>query len=102
MFDLSTLRRPYFAFCIAPAMRGFREINKAALADGVISMKHKELIGVAMALTPEFDYFRKVRPKSAVVADVTKKELVKATFVVLALRTDAAFTHGSHLMADPT
>lgn len=81
-------------------MKGFQEMDKAALAEGAISKKHKELIAIAVALTTQCGYCLEVHRKAAVAAGATEQELAEATFVAVALRAGAALTHGTHLIID--
>ncbi|MBA4111132.1 MAG: carboxymuconolactone decarboxylase family protein [Aquabacterium sp.] len=82
-------------------MKGFQEMDKAALAEGAISKKHKELIAIAVALTTQCGYCLEVHRKAAVAAGANEQELAQATFVAVALRAGAALTHGTHLITDP-
>ena len=78
-----------------------QEMDKAALAEGAISKKHKELIAIAVALTTQCGYCLEVHRKAAVAAGANEQELAQATFVAVALRAGAALTHGTHLITDP-
>lgn len=82
-------------------MKGFQEMDKAALAEGAISKNHKELIAIAVALTTQCGYCLEVHRKAAVAAGANEQELAQATFVAVALRAGAALTHGTHLITDP-
>lgn len=82
-------------------MKGFQEMDKAALAEGAISKKHKELIAIAVALTTQCGFCLEVHRKAAVAAGANEQELAQATFVAVALRAGAALTHGTHLITDP-
>ncbi len=101
MFDFSNLKKiPRLAAGAPAAMKGFQELDKAALAEGAISKKHKELMAIAVVLTTQCGYCLEVHRKAAVAAGATEQELAEATFVAVALRAGAALTHGTHLMAD--
>lgn len=76
-------------------------MDKAALAEGAISKKHKELIAIAVALTTQCGFCLEVHRKAAVAAGANEQELAQATFVAVALRAGAALTHGTHLITDP-
>ncbi|MDI1348784.1 carboxymuconolactone decarboxylase family protein [Aquabacterium sp.] len=82
-------------------MKGFQEMDKAALAEGAISKNHKELIAIAVALTTQCGFCLEVHRKAAVAAGANEQELAQATFVAVALRAGAALTHGTHLITDP-
>lgn len=101
MFDFNNLKKlPRLAAGSPAAMKGFQDLDKAALAEGAISKKHKELMAIAVALTTQCGYCLEVHRKAAIAAGATEEELSEATFVAVALRAGAALTHGTHLMAD--
>ena len=83
---------------LAPdAMAAFWAFDKAALADGEIPKKYKELMAVAVALTTQCAYCIEVHRKGALEAGATEKELAETVFVSSALRAGGALTHGTHL-----
>lgn len=75
-------------------------MDKASLAEGAISKKHKELIAIGVALTTQCGYCLEAHRKTAVASGATEQELPEATFVAVALPAGAALTHGTHLMPD--
>ncbi len=81
-----------------PAMKAFQALDQAALADGAIPKKYKELMAVAVALTTQCPYCLEIHKKHAVDAGATQEELAEVTFVAAALRAGAAVVHGTHLM----
>jgi AhpD family alkylhydroperoxidase len=101
MFDMKNLAR----FCTieagAPvAMRGFNAFNDAALADGAVPKKYKELIALGVALTTQCGYCLEIHRKAAVAAGATEAEIAETIMVAAALRAGAALTHGTHLLVD--
>ena len=83
---------------LAPeGMTAFRAYDKAALADGAIPKKYKELVAIAVALTTQCAYCIEVHRQHALKAGVTEQELAEAVHVTAALRAGAAITHGTHL-----
>jgi AhpD family alkylhydroperoxidase len=101
MFDMSHLKRLGPMGKLAPeAMAGFQALDKAALTDGAIPKKYKELMAIAIALTTQCPYCIDVHRKAAVAAGATPEEMAETVFVVAALRAGAAFTHGSHLFPE--
>lgn len=101
MFDFNNLKKlPALATKAPAAMNGFKVFDAAALADGAISKKNKELIAIAVALTTQCGYCLEVHRKAAVAAGATEEELAETVFVAAALRAGAALTHGTHLVAD--
>ena len=71
--------------------------DKAALADGAIPKKYKELMAIAVALTTQCPYCIEVHRQQALKAGVTEQELAEVVHVAAALRAGAAITHGTHL-----
>ena len=83
---------------LAPeGMTAFRAYDKAALADGAIPKKYKELMAIAVALTTQCPYCIEVHRQEALKAGVTEQELAEVVHVAAALRAGAAITHGTHL-----
>ena len=84
---------------LAPeAMAAFQAYDKAALSDGAIPKKYKELMAIAVALTTQCPYCIEIHRQQALKAGVTEQELAEAVHVAAALRAGAAITHGTHLM----
>ena len=101
MFDFKNLTRiPSIASKAPAAMEGFKALDAAALADGAIPRKYKELIALAVALTTQCGYCLEVHRKAALRAGATEEELAETVFVAVALRAGAALTHGTHLFED--
>ena len=83
---------------LAPeGMAAFRAYDKAALADGAIPKKYKELMAIAVALTTQCPYCIEVHRQEALKAGVTEQERAEAVQVAAALRAGAAIAHGTHL-----
>lgn len=80
------------------AMTTFRAFDKAALADGAIPKRYKELMAIAVALTTQCPYCIEVHRQAAVEMGVTEKELAEVVFIASALRAGGAITHGTHLL----
>ena len=101
MFDIANLKKiPKLAAKAEAAMDGFKALDAAALADGAISRKNKELMAIAVALTTQCGYCLEVHKKAAFAAGATEEELAETVFVAAALRAGAALTYGTHLVAD--
>ena len=79
-------------------MKAFEALDQAALADGAIPKKYKELMAVAVALTTQCPYCLEIHKDFAIKAGATEEELAEVTFVAAALRAGAAVVHGTHLM----
>ena len=101
MFSMKNLSKLPEINKLAPEAAGaFWAYDKAALADGAIPKKYKELMAIAVALTTQCAYCIEVHRQAAIAAGVTEQEFAEAIFVVAALRAGAAVTHGTHLFAD--
>ncbi len=86
---------------LAPAvMKAFWAFDKAAVSDGAIPVKYKELIAVAVALTTQCPYCIGIHSGNARKAGATETELVEAAMVSASLRAGAAVTHATHALAD--
>jgi AhpD family alkylhydroperoxidase len=85
---------------LAPeVMKAFWTFDKAAVAEGAIPVKYKELIAVAVALTTQCPYCIDIHSGNARKAGATEAELVEAAMVAAALRAGAAVTHATHALA---
>ena len=85
---------------LAPeAFAAFVAFDKAVVKPGAISVKHKELIAVAVALTTQCPYCIEIHSKAAKQAGATEQELAETTLIAAALRAGAAMTHGTHALA---
>lgn len=85
---------------LAPeSLKAFRAFDKAAVADGAIPTKYKELIAVAVALTTQCPYCIAIHGRAARSAGATDTELAEAALVAAALRAGGAVTHATHLFA---
>ena len=83
---------------LAPeAMSTFRAFDKAALAEGAIPKKYKELMAIAVALTTQCPYCIEVHREQALKAGASEQELAEVVFVAMTLRAGGAITHGTHL-----
>ena len=84
---------------LAPeAFQGFVAFDKAAFEGGVIPLKYKELMAVAVALTTQCPYCIELHAKKARKAGATGQELAETTLVAAALRAGGAVTHGTHAL----
>ena len=79
-------------------MKAFWAFDKAAVAEGAIPVKYKELIAVAVALTTQCPYCIEIHNGNARRAGATDAELVEAAVVAAALRAGAAITHATHVL----
>ena len=97
MYDMKNLTKFSRLGELAPeAFKAFVEFEKAALKEGTIPVKYKELMAVAVALTTQCPYCIEIHSKKAKKAGATEQELAETTLVAAALRAGAAMTHGTH------
>jgi AhpD family alkylhydroperoxidase len=80
------------------ATNAFWAYDKAALADGVIPKKYKELMAITVALTTQCAYCIEVHRHAALKSGVTEQEMAEAVHVASAVRAGGAITHGTHLL----
>src|SRR5205814_9370464 len=86
---------------LAPqVMKAFWAFDKAAVADGAIPVKYKELIAVAVALTTQCPYCIDIHSGNARRAGATDAEIAEAAMVSAALRAGGAITHATHALPD--
>ena len=100
MYDKANLTKIKKMNELAPeVMKAFWAFDKAAVAEGAIPVKYKELIAVAVALTPQCPYCIEIHSSNARKAGATEAELTEAAMVAAALRAGAAVTHATHALS---
>src|SRR3954465_6072109 len=99
MYDLKNLTKMQRYAELAPeAFKGFVEFDQAVIKHGVVPVKYKELIAVAVALTTQCPYCIDIHAKRAKKAGATEQELAETALVTAALRAGGAITHGTHAL----
>jgi len=99
MYDLKNLTKLKRLGELAPeAFKGFTAFDEAAFKGGVIPLKYKELMAVAVALTTQCPYCIDIHAKKAKRAGATGQELAETSLIAAALRAGAAVTHGTHVL----
>lgn len=76
------------------AFSAFINFDSAALKDGLLSAKEKELIAVAVAHTTGCPYCISLHVKGAKKQGATKEEVAEAILVATALKAGSALAHG--------
>jgi AhpD family alkylhydroperoxidase len=100
MYDMKNLTKFKTMEELAPdAFKAFIAFDSAALKEGAIPAKYKELMAIAVALTTQCPYCIEIHTKKAKKAGATEAELAETTLVAAALRAGAAMTHGTHTLA---
>jgi len=99
MYNKENLAKLKKMDALAPqVMKAFWAFDKAAVADGAIPVKYKELIAVAVALTTQCPYCIDIHSNSARKAGATDAEIVEAAMVAASLRAGGAVTHATHAL----
>lgn len=101
MYNKNNLGKLKKMDALAPeVMKAFWAFDKAAVADGVIPVKYKELIAVAVAVTTQCPYCIDIHSNNARNAGAGDAELAEAAMVAAALRAGGAVTHATHALSD--
>ena len=99
MYDMKNLARMKKIGELAPdAFKSFVAFDEAVFKGGVIPLKFKELMAVAVALTTQCPYCIEIHAKKARKAGASEQELAETTLVAAALRAGGAITHGTHTL----
>jgi AhpD family alkylhydroperoxidase len=99
MYDMANLKKFKKLGELAPeAFKSFVAFDEAAFKGGVIPLKYKELMAVAVALTTQCPYCIEIHGQRAKKAGATEQELAETTLVAAALRAGGAMTHGTHTL----
>src|SRR5437763_4903188 len=97
MYDMKNINKLKKYGDLTPAgWQGFLAFDKAAMADGALPTKTKELIALAVAFTTQCPYCIEIHAKKAKAAGCTDAEIAETTVVAAALRAGGAITHGTH------
>jgi len=97
LYEMSNVNKLKLLATHAPeAMQAFVAFDKAALADGVISSKYKELIAVGVAFTTQGPYCIDIHAHKAREWGASDQEIAECVLVAAALRAGGAITHGTH------
>src|ERR1700710_3013919 len=98
MYDMANLKKlGALGKGASKAMEAFWAFDKAALADGAVPKKYKELIAVAVALTTQCPYCLELHRTAPEAAGATQGELAETALVAAALRAAGAITHATHV-----
>jgi AhpD family alkylhydroperoxidase len=101
MYDMKNIKHLATIGTHAPkAMQAFAAFDAAAMADGAVPVKYKELIALGVAHTTQCPYCIEIHVGKARAAGATDAELAETIMVTAALRAGAAVTHGTHCFHD--
>jgi AhpD family alkylhydroperoxidase len=99
MYDLKNLSKMKNLEVHAPeAMKAFVAFDKAALAEGAIPRKYKELMALAVGFTTQCPYCIELHSNKAREMGASDSEIAESVLVAAALRAGGAITHGTHAM----
>jgi AhpD family alkylhydroperoxidase len=99
MYDTKNLSKMKTLADLAPeAMKAFVAFDKAAVAEGAIPVKYKELIALGVAFTTQCPYCIEIHSNNARKAGTSDQEIAEAVLVAAALRAGGAITHGTHAL----
>jgi AhpD family alkylhydroperoxidase len=99
MYDMKNMTKLKKFGDLAPAAwQGFVAFDKAAMADGALPVKTKELIALGVAMTTQCPYCIEIHTKRAKTAGCSEAEIAETVLVAAALRAGAAVTHGTHAL----
>ena len=99
MYDIKNLDKMKTLEVHAPeAMKAFVAFDKAALAEGAIPAKYKELMALALACTTQCPYCIDLHSNKARETGASDSEMAEAVLIAAALRAGGAITHGTHVM----
>ena len=97
MYDMKNLSHLKVLEANAPdAFKAFWAFDKAAMAEGAIPRKYKELMALAVAFTTQCPYCIGIHSDKARENGASEQEIAEAVAVAAALRAGAAVTHGTH------
>lgn len=97
MYDMKNLAKLKTLDASAPeGMKAFWAFDKAAMAEGAIPVKYKELMALAVALTTQCPYCIEIHSKKAHAAGASQQEIAEVVVIAAALRAGGAITHGTH------
>lgn len=99
MYDMRNMKKLERLQELAPAAwKGYQAFDNAAMADGAIPAKTKELIAVAVAMTTQCPYCIETHAERARSAGCSGAEIAEAVMVAAALRAGGAVAHASHCL----
>jgi len=99
LYDMSHMSKLKVLATHAPeAMQAFVAFDKAALADGAIPRKYKELIALGVAFTTQCPYCINIHADKARELGASDQEIAECVLVAAALRAGGAVTHGTHAL----
>ena len=81
---------------VPDAWNAFKALDDAAISEGAVSLKNKELIAIAVVHTTQCPYCIDMHVKNARAAEASDVVIAETIFVAATLRAGAAVVHGTH------
>lgn len=95
LYQKSNIKRlPELSKLAPDAFKAFSQFDQAAVADGVIPQKTKELIAVAVAHVTGCPYCIDIHVNAVKKLEASKEEMTEAIMVATALKAGSAMAHG--------
>lgn len=82
----------------AATAKGFHELHDAALAEGTISTKHKELIALAIGISKQCNDCIGFHVKAAIRAGASRDEIAETVNVVVMMNGGPGYMYGAKAM----
>ena len=99
MYDMKQLDKLKKMPQLVPeAYASYRQFSKQVMQEGAISVKNKELIALAVAMTTQCTYCLEIHKEKAKQAGVTEQGIAETIMIASLLRMGAAITHGAHCL----
>ena len=83
-----------FSSLTGDSFKSFIDFDKQAMSEGLLTVKEKELIAIAVAHTTGCAYCINLHVKAAKKIGVTKEEVAESIMVATALKAGSALAHG--------
>ena len=97
MYDMNHLSKLSTYKKLSPdAWAAYQKFDAAAMAEGSVSAKNKQLIAIAVAHTTQYPYCIEIYVNDARKAGATDEEIAESIFIASALCAGAAVAHGTH------
>ncbi len=82
----------------AETAKGFHALHNAALAEGAVSTKHKELIALAIGISKQCNDCIGYHVKAAIRAGATRDEIAETVNVVVMMNGGPGYMYGAKAM----
>lgn len=101
MYDMKNLHRlKKLDANASEGMKAFWAFDKAAFAEGALSVQTKQLIALGVAMTTQCPYCIELHTKAAREAGASDAQLAETALVAAAIRAGGAITHATHMFPD--